>query len=141
MLTIQHSMRLIQILKLKLLTVFYRKTHTFFCEMLNSIVFRRSTWTSKYFGKLSTISPYVRFRIYPISTYFISWWCYLVTWTYCLLSSKSFFSFTFSIDLFFVEQGYSSGQPEKRQYGAFSYIGLFVMMGCAAKTIYDLVRS
>lgn len=38
-------------------------------------------------------------------------------------------------------QGYSSGQPEKRQYGAFSYIGLFVMMGCAAKTIYDLVRS
>jgi len=35
--------------------------------------------------------------------------------------------------------GYSSGQPEKRSYGAFAYIGFFTMMGCAIKTIYDLV--
>jgi len=34
--------------------------------------------------------------------------------------------------------GYSSGQPEKRQYGAFGYVGMFVMMGCAVKTIYNL---
>jgi len=37
--------------------------------------------------------------------------------------------------------GYSSGQPEKRQYGAFGYIGFFTMMGCAIKTIYDLLRA
>jgi len=38
-------------------------------------------------------------------------------------------------------QGYASGQPEKRRYGAFAYIGFFTMMGCAVKTIYNLVRS
>jgi len=35
--------------------------------------------------------------------------------------------------------GYSSGRPEKRQYGSFAYIGLFTMMGCAIKMIYDVV--
>ncbi len=44
-------------------------------------------------------------------------------------------------DSFFVFKGYSSGQPEKRQYGAFGYIGFFAMMGCAIKTVYDLVRA
>jgi glutathione S-transferase len=38
-------------------------------------------------------------------------------------------------------EGYSTGQPEKRQYGAFGYIGFFAMMGCAIKTIYDLIRA
>ncbi|CAF1344222.1 unnamed protein product [Adineta steineri] len=38
-------------------------------------------------------------------------------------------------------QGYASGQPEKRQYGAFQYIGMFAMMGCAIKTVYDLIRA
>jgi len=38
-------------------------------------------------------------------------------------------------------QGYSTGQPDKRQYGAFGYIGFFAMMGCAIKTIYDLIRG
>ena len=38
-------------------------------------------------------------------------------------------------------QGYSTGQPEKRRYGSFGYLGLFTMMGCAVKTIYDLVRA
>ncbi|UJR20795.1 hypothetical protein I4U23_023908 [Adineta vaga] len=38
-------------------------------------------------------------------------------------------------------QGYSSGQPEKRRYGSFAYFGLFTMMGCAIKSIYDLIRA
>jgi hypothetical protein len=42
---------------------------------------------------------------------------------------------------FFIFKGYSSGQPEKRQYGAFGYIGLFAMLGCAIKTVYDLVSA
>jgi len=37
--------------------------------------------------------------------------------------------------------GYASGQPEKRSYGGFAYIGFFTMFGCALKTIYDLVRA
>ncbi|CAF0795720.1 unnamed protein product [Rotaria sordida] len=37
--------------------------------------------------------------------------------------------------------GYSSGQPEKREYGAFGYIGLFTMMGCSIRTIYNLLRA
>ena len=38
-------------------------------------------------------------------------------------------------------QGYATGQPDKRQYGAFGYIGFFTMMGCALRTIYNLLRS
>jgi glutathione S-transferase len=38
-------------------------------------------------------------------------------------------------------KGYSTGHPEKRRYGSFSYIGLFTMMGCAVKSIYDLIRA
>ncbi|CAF1126927.1 unnamed protein product [Rotaria sordida] len=38
-------------------------------------------------------------------------------------------------------QGYSTGQPEKRRYGSFGYFGLFTMMGCAIKSIYDLIRA
>jgi hypothetical protein len=42
---------------------------------------------------------------------------------------------------FLILKSYSSGEPEKRRYGSFAYIGLFTMMGCAIKTIYDLVRA
>ncbi|CAF3385454.1 unnamed protein product [Rotaria socialis] len=37
--------------------------------------------------------------------------------------------------------GYATGQPEKRQYSAFGYVGFFTMMGCAIRTIYNLVRA
>ena len=50
--------------------------------------------------------------------------------------------YTWMCDLFLILfiQGYSTGQPEKRRYGSFGYFGLFTMMGCAIKSVYDLVR-
>nr|QPM92676.1 microsomal Glutathione S-transferase [Procambarus clarkii] len=38
-------------------------------------------------------------------------------------------------------EGYSTGKPENRRLGAFGYIGLFTMMGCAIKGIYDIIRA
>jgi glutathione S-transferase len=38
-------------------------------------------------------------------------------------------------------KGYSTGYPEKRRYGSFGNIGLYTMMGCAIKSIYDLIRA
>lgn len=49
--------------------------------------------------------------------------------------------FFYVFNCFLIFKGYSSGQPEKRQYGAFGYLGFFLMAGCAVKTIYDLVQA
>ncbi|CAF1390448.1 unnamed protein product [Rotaria magnacalcarata] len=38
-------------------------------------------------------------------------------------------------------RGYATGHAEKRRYGSFGYFGLFTMMGCAIKSIYDLIRA
>ncbi|CAF0856402.1 unnamed protein product [Didymodactylos carnosus] len=35
--------------------------------------------------------------------------------------------------------GYATGNPKNRQWGSFQYIGIFTMLGCAVKMIYDLV--
>lgn len=38
-------------------------------------------------------------------------------------------------------QGYATGHPEKRLYGSFGYLGLYTMMACAIKSVYDLIRA
>ncbi|CAF3427420.1 unnamed protein product, partial [Rotaria sp. Silwood2] len=58
---------------------------------------------------------------------------------YPLISSIGGFIWLLGRIVYF--HGYSSGQPEKRQYGAFGYIGFFTMMGCAIKTVYNLIRA
>ncbi|KAJ3046037.1 Microsomal glutathione S-transferase 3 [Rhizophlyctis rosea] len=36
-------------------------------------------------------------------------------------------------------KGYHTGEPGKRQYGAFGYFGLFALLGATLKTAYNLI--
>ena len=108
-------------------------------------MYRCSTRSPKYLGKLPNISSDVGLGFHQIPTYFIHWWSYLVARPFGLLSGKASYLYRTSslidVDSSSPSQGYSSGQPEKRQYGAFGYIGFFAMMGCAVKGIYDIVSA
>lgn len=62
-----------------------------------------------------------------------------------LLGKIAFFQvfniYSWNFYFFSFLKGYATGQPEKRRYGSFAYLGLFTMMGCAVKSIYDLIRA
>ena len=38
-------------------------------------------------------------------------------------------------------RGYLTGDPAKRNQGAYSYIGLLTLLGCSLKTVYDLASQ
>lgn len=42
---------------------------------------------------------------------------------------------------FVYARGYKTGDPKKRNYGAFSYIGLLTLLYTSGSTIYHLIKN